>query len=198
MRVTTMRNICRKMLGPGVSAALSVGLSMASPAARADGPLEMLAAAFGRQDATENNVSATEGAWRAIEIEIELAWMADPATFPYHLQARAKGNRLELRGTVPSRRIHTQALNIAKLRCAMPTIDAIQENPRVAVQAVRLPAGQMQSTAQTALREALPRQAKNLRVQCTADGAAQLTGEVLNAEQKLAASKALRRLHGCT
>lgn len=192
-----MRKNWRVMLwASGVAAGF--GFANLAPAQSGDGPLQKLAGMFGRKDATAEHMSSTEGAFRNTEIEIELAWMADTATFPYPLEVRAKGSGLEVRGTVPSRKVHDQALNIAKLHCAVAIMDAIQENPRVAVNSVRLAPAQMQSTAQMALREALPKQAKYLHVQCSPDGAAHLTGQVVTAEQKLAASKALRRLHGCT
>src|SRR5438128_1778999 len=40
---------------------------------------------------------------RFTEIQVELAWMADPVTFAYFLEARIKGTNLELRGYVPSK-----------------------------------------------------------------------------------------------
>ncbi|MBI3411476.1 MAG: BON domain-containing protein [Planctomycetes bacterium] len=191
-----MRKRLRCMLwASGLAAGL--GIANLAPGQSGDGPFQKLAGLFGRKDATAEHASSTDGPLRSVEIEIELAWMADAATFPYHLEVRAKGSGLELRGTVPSRKVHDQALNIARLHCALAIMDSIQESPRVAANSVRLAPAQMQSTAQTALREALPKQAKYLHVQCSSDGTAHLTGQVLTAEQKLTASRALRRLHGC-
>src|SRR5262245_27144286 len=38
---------------------------------------------------------------RIDEIEVELVWLANPATFPLNLGARATGSKLEVRGVVP-------------------------------------------------------------------------------------------------
>lgn len=131
-------------------------------------------------------------------MRIELAWLADPLTFPYFLQVRAKGTRLELRGTVPSKSVHDQALNIARLHTAVPIVDAIEENHRVSCQPARLTQAQLQTTVLAALSEAFPRDARYLHVACTSEGAVHLSGPIAAVEQKLALSRMLRRLLGCT
>src|SRR5688572_3215945 len=53
---------------------------------------------------------AVEAAHRTIEIMVELAWLGDPGTFPYFLEAKSNGQSMEVRGYVPSRAVRAQAL----------------------------------------------------------------------------------------
>src|SRR5262245_52455460 len=49
---------------------------------------------------------------RLMEVLVELAWLADPVTFPYYLEARVDGQALEVRGYVPSKAIRDKAINL--------------------------------------------------------------------------------------
>ena len=42
-----------------------------------------------------------EDVYRLAEINVELAWLADPVTFPYALAARFNNNKMEALGSVP-------------------------------------------------------------------------------------------------
>ena len=137
-----------------------------------------------------------EEAQRATEIMVELAWLGDPGTFAYFLEARVTGQSLEVRGYVPSRAVRAQALNLAKLHCPLPVVDSLKEHSALTVQTFRRSPDQLQKAVQTALREAFPGQPLN--VQCTPEGNVRVSGSVRSLEQKLAVSKSLRRLHGCT
>ena len=148
---------------------------------------------FGSKTAVEQK---SLNANRMMEIQVELAWLSDRITFPYFLEARLKGSNLEVRGYVPTKTVRDQALNLAKLNCPLPVIDALKEHPSLAVRPVRRAPDQLKSSVQTALGEAFPGQ--QLDIQCLSDGTVQISGAVRSYEQKLAVSVALRRLHGCT
>src|SRR5688572_17645706 len=47
---------------------------------------------------------------RLTEILIQLAWLGDPATFPYFLEARVGERTVEVRGYVPSKEVREKAL----------------------------------------------------------------------------------------
>src|ERR1022692_1422896 len=47
---------------------------------------------------------------RVTEVNVEVAWLADPVTFPYYLEAHVDGGQLEVRGYVPSKAIREHAL----------------------------------------------------------------------------------------
>jgi hypothetical protein len=133
---------------------------------------------------------------RLTEIQVELAWLSDAATFPYYLEAHVKGSTLEARGYVPSKAVHIQALNLAKLNCPLPVTDAMKEHASLTVRTTHRTPAQLQSAVETALHDAFP--AQRFGVTCTDDGTVQVSGSVRTIEQKLAVSQTLRRLHGCT
>jgi hypothetical protein len=138
-----------------------------------------------------------EDANRLAEIFVELAWLGNPLTFPFYLEARVDNGLLEVRGNVPSRGVREQALKLARLHSPLPVVDALKENPGMMVRPVRLSASQLQNGVQSTLREAMPRQVKNLQARSSADGKVVLSGTVSSFEEKLAISQALRRLNGC-
>jgi osmotically-inducible protein OsmY len=135
---------------------------------------------------------------RLIEILVELAWLGDPVTFPFYIEARVEGPVLHVRGNVPSKAVHDYAIKLTHMNTSLPVVDDIKENPNLKVPVTRMSTEQLQNVVRSALRESLPRQAKNLQMRCTADGQVAISGNVDTFEQKLQISQALRRLHGCT
>ncbi|HZZ82596.1 MAG TPA: hypothetical protein VFE62_29120 [Gemmataceae bacterium] len=135
---------------------------------------------------------------RLAEINVEVAWLADPITFPYYLEAHANAGKVEVRGYVPNKAVREQALRIAQVYSSLPVVDAIKEHPSLLVRPGQLSAQQLQSTAQSSLRVALPRQYQNLKIECDRDGKVFVLGPVSTIEEKVAVSHSLRRLHGCT
>ncbi|MBI2807539.1 MAG: hypothetical protein HYX68_21370 [Planctomycetes bacterium] len=135
---------------------------------------------------------------RITEIGVEIAWLADPMTFPYYLEARVSGSRLEVHGYVPNQAVREQALRIAQVYSSLPVADAMKQHPSLTVKTTQMSAEQLHRAALSALRVALPRQAGQLRVECGADGKVFVLGAVKTHEEKMAVSNSLRRLHGCT
>ncbi len=97
---------------------------------------------------------------------------------------------------MPTKAVRDQALNLARINSPYPISDAMKEHSSLAIHPVNRSPDQLKSSVQTVLREDFPR--LKMTVQCQSDGTVQLTGNVKTFEQKLAVSKALRRLHGCT
>jgi hypothetical protein len=135
---------------------------------------------------------------RLAEIQVEIAWLADPATFPYYLEARAVSSGLEVRGYVPSKAIHEHALNLARVYSTLPVVDAVKEHPSLQVKQGQMAPQQLHNAVSSALREALPRAAQGLHVQVTATGQVTVTGNVPSHDERLQVSHALRRLFGCS
>lgn len=135
---------------------------------------------------------------RLAEIQVEIAWLADPLTFPYFLEARAASGALEVRGYVPNRSVHDQALKVAKVYSSLPVVDAVKEHPSLQVKAGQMSPQQLYQAVTSALREALPRGAGQLQVQCAPSGQVAVSGTVASHEERLTVSHALRRLYGCT
>ncbi|MCI0376410.1 MAG: hypothetical protein L0215_02260 [Gemmataceae bacterium] len=136
--------------------------------------------------------------FRRLEILIELAWLNDPVTFPYFLEAHVVGPSLVIRGAVPSAAVRAHAIQVAQLLSPLTVRDAMQERPGLAVRPTPRSPEQLKNAVQSQLRAAFPDQHERWTVQCGKDGAVELRGRIESLEQKLALSQTLRRLHGCT
>lgn len=135
---------------------------------------------------------------RVTEVNVEVAWLADPVTFPYYLEAHATGSQLEVRGYVPNKAVREQALRIAQVYSSLPVADSIKEHPSLLVRPSQMSPQQLQSSVTSSLRVALPKQYQQLKAECGSDGKVYVVGVVNTLEEKMAVSHALRRLHGCT
>src|SRR5438552_388836 len=69
---------------------------------------------------------------RLREILVELAWLADPSTFPCLLEAHMASTSLQVKGRVPNRAVHERALQIARLHCPMTVADGLREGSHAA------------------------------------------------------------------
>lgn len=135
---------------------------------------------------------------RHIEIQVELAWLADPITFPYFLQAKVNSGRLEVEGGVPNQEVRQHTLRLAQLNCSIKVVDAMRENSALAVRPTSLIApDKLRASAELALRKALPGSHRSLRVECAADGRIVVAGSVGSMEEKHKVSQCLRRQTGC-
>jgi hypothetical protein len=135
---------------------------------------------------------------RRTEIDLELAWLADPLTFPYFLEARIEGATLTVRGYVPDKAVREHVLKLARVHTTYTIADNMKEHPSLLVRPGKESAAQLQAAVVSTLKEALPKQSQRLQVQCGADGTVTLRGQLQSAEEKLSASHALRRLYGCS
>jgi hypothetical protein len=152
---------------------------------------------FGPKAADKNKATLPDPR-RAMEVNVEVAWLADPVTFPYYLEARADAARLEVRGYVPNQAVREHALRIAQVYSSLPVADALKEHASLLVKPTQMSAQQMQNSVQSSLRVALPKQYQQLRIDCGDDGKVFVSGPLNNVEERIAVSHALRRLHGCT
>ena len=173
-------------------AALSASLGLSAAALAQSSSFQPFRNLFGAKTAP----AAAQDATRSVRIQVELAWLADPITFPYYLDARVKGDNLEVHGYVPNKTVRSQAISLAKLNCPLMVVDTMREHPSLEVHPLQRSPEQLKNAAQTALREALP--GLKLHVQCQTDGTVEVSGRVRSLDQKLKVSQALRRLYGCT
>ncbi len=135
---------------------------------------------------------------RLAEINIEIAWLADPVTFPYYLEARSNGGNMEVRGYVPGKAVREHALRLAQVHASAPVVDAMKEHPSLLVRPSPMTPQELQRRIVSALREALPKSSQQLQVQLAPDGKVFVHGAIPTHEDKLTVSLSLRRLHGCT
>src|SRR6516162_5285757 len=73
--------------------------------------------------ASEGQDVMAEGQARLLEIKVELALMADVATFPYRLAAHASGGAMEVRGYIPNNIVRERALKTARESCSLEITD---------------------------------------------------------------------------
>jgi hypothetical protein len=137
-------------------------------------------------------------AQRSAEVSVEIAWLADPVTFPYYFEAHATATQLEVRGYVPNKAVREHAIRIAQIYSSLPVVDSMKEHPSLLVRPSQMSPQQLQNSVMASLRVALPKQYQQLTAECGSDGKVYVVGAVNNYEDKLAISHALRRLHGCT
>lgn len=135
---------------------------------------------------------------RLIEIMVELAWLADPVTFPYFLGARVEGSALHVRGFIANQSARDRALKLAKLHCPMTVIDETVIPPGFSgpAQPVRISASQLEKTGSATLHAFFPEH--HFQVKADAAGRMRVLGQVSSFGEKLAVSQELRRMHGCT
>lgn len=179
-----------------LASAVVFGMAASGWGQTGERPLQKI---FGSGAVKSSPTKATaENARRRMEIDIELAWVADPITFPYFLEAHIDGSTLSVRGYVPDKAVREHALKLARVYTTYTIADNMKEHPSLRVRLAKESPTQLQTAVVSTLREALPRQYQRLQVQCSADGTVTLRGPIASAEDKLAASHALRRLYGCS
>jgi hypothetical protein len=183
------------MLAWCLAAGAGLGLAISGWGQAGERPLQKL---FGGAAKSTPAKAAADVARRRVEVDLELAWIADPVTFPYFLEARIDRSTLSVRGYVPDKAVREHALKLARVYTTYTIADNMKEHASLRVRLAQESPTQLQAAVVSALREALPRQYQRLQVQCGSDGTVTLRGPIASAEEKLAASQALRRLYGCT
>jgi hypothetical protein len=140
-------------------------------------------------------VSGQDG---GVEARIELAWLATPPTFPYHLQARLVGNAVEVYGYVPSEPVRQQALRVARDESHLHVVDNLKIHASLAQPAASQSPQALSRQAMAAIKRAIPSQASHLTVSVWTNGQVLIKGTVPTLTAKLTASRCLREVSGCT
>ncbi|MFL5244349.1 MAG: BON domain-containing protein [Gemmataceae bacterium] len=132
-----------------------------------------------------------------VEIQTELAWLTDPITFPYDLQARIKDGQLHVLGSVASQAIRERALLLAGQYSAIPVLDKMHVQPDLAKKADTVTAAELQQGVMQALANEIGEMAKQFEVKAHSSGQVSIAGSVPNLEIKLTVSQSLRGVQGC-
>src|SRR5207244_2878949 len=127
-----------KMAGWMLVLGASLGWTGPLAAQISDRPLPKFLDLFQAKKKAETPPMVREDADRLGEILVELAWLADPVTFPFYLDARVQGASLELHGNVPSRAVRAHAVKLARLNSPLAIVDALKENPQLKVRPLRM------------------------------------------------------------
>jgi hypothetical protein len=139
-----------------------------------------------------------EACGRLTEIKIELAWLADPVTFPCQLDAHFDRCLVEISGTVPNVTTHARAVALASENCERSIVDGLSVKNSGAPTVVHESVEHLNAAAQAILREQLPKLAHNLKVEASQDGRICVSGTLPSYEEKLLVSLKLRSISGCT
>src|SRR5262249_13767230 len=131
------------------------------------------------------------------EMKIELAWLGDPGTFPYHLSAHSDGPAIQVRGFVPNEAVREHALKVARASTTLPVNDGLKLHRNLAMRTGGDTAEHVQKAAVEVLAEGFPEIAQGIEVKVRPGGHVMLNGTARSFEEKLAISQRLRRLNGC-
>jgi hypothetical protein len=134
---------------------------------------------------------------RLIELQIELAWLADPLTVACPLDAHVDRCLIEITGVVPSVVAHARAIQLASESSDRSLVDALTVKTMAGPEPAREVPPNLKVDALRLLQEGLPKLVQDLRLETTEDGRVLLFGSVPSYEEKLLISQRLRTLKGC-
>jgi hypothetical protein len=139
--------------------------------------------------------AAPSGADRLSEIRVELAWLGNAATFSLSLQAEAKAGTLEAHGYVPSAAIRDLALQLAQRATRLPVVDRLQIHTGLALSSASEPADTLR---QGAVKLLAGSHVTDLAIGAGETGQVVVEGVISSEEERLAISKKMKGLRGCT
>ena len=142
--------------------------------------------------------AAREGRFRLEEMKVEMAWLADPATFPYPLAARSVEGNLELRGSMPTESLRQHALKVARAHTHLAVINLLQIDARLHPSESGVDSAAIRQGTVEVLNDAFGMAARGFDIRAEADGKVAVNGSVNSVEEKLAVSRKLRKVRGCT
>lgn len=135
---------------------------------------------------------------RLPEINVELAWLADPQTFRCQLAARKVGDQLEVGGFVPHAALKARALEIAGQHGNLPVADKLVVLPN---SELKVQPGSQDALCQSAaslLGKIMSKFGAEFEFGTDGHGQITIAGNVPSAEEKLTISRRLSQLSGCT
>jgi len=140
-------------------------------------------------------LKATPGQLRLEAMKVEMAWLADMATYGLPLEVHVQGDALCACGRVPDEAGRQLVMEVARQACCVPVADGLTVAQRGAARPADPKA--LEAAARAALRQHL---AEGVALTASADehGMVTVRGEVATVEDKLAASQCLKGLAGCT
>jgi hypothetical protein len=132
------------------------------------------------------------------EMKVELALLADPATFGCNLSARLDGQAMLVRGFVPNERVREHAIEVARTGTHLTIADGLKIHRTLAMRIAGVSVDVLERGATELLTEDFPEVGSGIEVKATITGQITITGSARSYEEKLAVSQRLRRLTGCT
>lgn len=180
----------------GVVLAIGAVLPARSASAQSSGSRLWYGAMPIQKENEERVPALQEGHSRLEEMKVELALLADIATFPYHLSVRAAGEMLVLGGYVPNDLVRRHAVEAARRSTFLTVRDDLRVQPNLTPPPRSLEVLQEEGTE--LLRRKLDESARRIALSARPNGIVVLTGRIDSVEGKVEASRLLRQLSGCT
>jgi hypothetical protein len=132
------------------------------------------------------------------DVRVQLAWLADPMTFPWNLAARIGPSSLEVVGYVPTDAVRQRVIQVARESCSLPVADRLQIHPGLPLPfASQEVSPGLRQLVLDYLAQLLGERLRYLHVQPDANGRVVLTGTVLSPQEQLQVARSLRTLNGC-
>lgn len=132
------------------------------------------------------------------EAKVAVAWLGDPLTFSCELQAHRSGNVLHVTGFVPSDAAREQALKIARAVGGLTVEDGCTLKPDLPRPIASKPMNVLYRHATAELLRVIPDHVGTITVDVWTMGRLIVKGTVPTYEDKLAVSRGLRQINGCT
>lgn len=129
-------------------------------------------------------------------IRVELAILGDRAAYNQGIEVVLVDDTILLKGQVQDEATHKRVVEVARQNSYLPVADALSTVASTAARA--LPTVPLYKAVRDALVRHLGSKADRFQIYTSEDGLVTLKGEVGSAEEKLAASRALRGLAGCS
>lgn len=137
-----------------------------------------------------------QAALTAEAVQVQLAWLADPMTFPCPLAARMTPSGLLVQGYVPTPAVRQRALQVVQATYRGPLVDRLQVQSGMSLRLVTpQPAAKLQAAAEELLRKRLGE--TSVRVQAQDNGTLVVYGGVASSEEKCRVGQIFRSLEGC-
>jgi osmotically-inducible protein OsmY len=183
--------------GQALLAAGALGLPVAVVAQQSTTSVPVLGSQA-NQGASESLLPVTYVEQSPADVNVELAFLANPSLFPCSIEVRILGTGLELRGNVSDEGIRALAVHVAQEVSGLRVVDALtmQARPRPAV-AAQTPEA-LQRQAMHVLGQTLTKKASGVQVDVWNKGQVLLKGSVTTYQEKLAASRCLQKVTGCS
>lgn len=178
-----------------LAAASSFGLALSSMAQQASKPAGEPA---GRSETAKADCDVPPAQARLAEIQVELAWLGDAATFPCQLAARKVGGKLEVGGFVPNEILRGRAIDLARSNSELPVVDKVVVHPGSAVPSAKATHDELSKAAAAVLGRALAQHAEDFQFETDGNGQITVRGLIPTWEDKLTISRRLSQLPGCT
>jgi len=132
-------------------------------------------------------------------VDIQIAWLGDPALLSCNLVAKVTSEGIELAGFVPNEAMRQKAVQVAKSACEYKVINRLQVQAHMPIPSPKpaVPA-ELAYSASMILAETLGDKVMGIRIVSPSNGRVDISGNVPSADDKLLISKTLKKVNGCT